>query len=353
MAQASVAANRIIDLRRKENTDGRLVSLDVGDLGNDDGGIAVEFRNVWFRYPTRDVPILNGLSFNVRPFPIVPRAPPVSRSPRWITVANVRPTDPKGTVRRLCRRLGLGEDHRHLPLRTVLRPSPLSPPLSPHDALPSNSQASFYRVNAGRILVNGLDASDLSLAPYRRDLSLVAQEPMLFDGTLRANVLLGVDESAADYDAEAALHQACRDAGIHDFIISLPEGYDTEVGLRGVSLSGGQKQRLSIARALIRSPRLLLLDEATSNLDSETERQVQEVFERTRASRTMVVVAHRLATIQNADVIFVMGDGRVLEKGTHDSLLKKRGVYWNMVSRFPSCLFFFRAAFLPSRGAVC
>ena len=158
---------------------------------------------------------------------------------------------------------------------------------------------------------------------------------MLFDGTLRDNVLLGVDAEADD--AEAQLHQACRDAGIHDFIVSLPEGYDTEVGLRGVSLSGGQKQRLSIARALVRKPRLLLLDEATSNLDSETERQVQEVFERTRAARTMVVVAHRLATIQNADIIFVMGDGKVLEKGNHAALLKKRGVYWNMVS----CLLLF------------
>lgn len=128
------------------------------------------------------------------------------------------------------------------------------------------------------------------------------------------------------------VHQACRDAGIHDFIISLPDGYNTQVGSRGVALSGGQKQRLSIARALIRSPRLLLLDEATSNLDAETEKAVQAVLEKNKKNRTMVVVAHRLATIQNADVIFVLGDGKVVEKGNHASLLQKKGVYYQMVS---------------------
>lgn len=126
------------------------------------------------------------------------------------------------------------------------------------------------------------------------------------------------------------MHRACQDAGIHDFIISLPEGYDTEVGSKGIALSGGQKQRLAIARALIRNPRVLLLDEATSNLDSETEKQVQAVFEKTGKGRTMVVVAHRLATVQNADVIFVIGDGNVVEQGSHNSLLRKKGLYWQM-----------------------
>lgn len=147
---------------------------------------------------------------------------------------------------------------------------------------------------------------------------------------MRENILLGMDDESAVSDAQ--VHQACKDAGIHDFIVSLPEGYNTRVGTKGVALSGGQKQRLSIARALVRNPRLLLLDEATSNLDSETERQVQAVFEATKKERTMVVVAHRLATVQNADVIFVLGDGKVLEKGDHASLLRKRGVYYQMVS---------------------
>lgn len=141
--------------------------------------------------------------------------------------------------------------------------------------------------------------------------------------------MMGVDESTV---SEAQLHQACRDASIHDFIVSLPEGYDTNVGSRGVALSGGQKQRVAIARALMRDPDVLLLDEATSSLDSESERLVQEAFERAGRGRTMLVVAHRLATVQKADVIFVLGEGKLLEKGNHAELLRQKGTYWQMVS---------------------
>lgn len=123
----------------------------------------------------------------------------------------------------------------------------------------------------------------------------------------------------------------CRDAEIHDFISSLPDGYNTSVGAKGVALSGGQKQRIAIARALIRNPKILLLDEATSNLDSETEKSVQALLEKTGKGRTMVVVAHRLATVQNADVIFVISDGSVVEVGNHATLLRHRGLYYQMV----------------------
>lgn len=118
-----------------------------------------------------------------------------------------------------------------------------------------------------------------------------------------------------------------------DFVVSFPLGYDTLVGSHGVSLSGGQRQRLSLARALLRDPKLLLLDEATSNLDSETERSIQKVLEKgeSRGKRTMIVVAHRLSTVQNADVIFVMGEGgKVVERGTHRELMRRKGVYWRM-----------------------
>ena len=128
------------------------------------------------------------------------------------------------------------------------------------------------------------------------------------------------------------LRTTCRDASIDDFIASLPEGFDTNIGSRGVSLSGGQKQRISIARALIRDPQVILLDEATSALDSENERLVQNALDRAAKGRTMVMIAHRLATVQNADVIFVLGEGgRLLEKGNHSALLQKRGVYYQMV----------------------
>lgn len=204
----------------------------------------------------------------------------------------------------------------------------------------------FYEVDKGHILFNGKDIKDINIYSYRKHLSLVAQEPTLFQGasprlllpptdnpgTIRENILLGVDPTAI---TDEDLHQACMDASIHEFISSLPEGYNTPIGSRGVSLSGGQKQRVSIARALIRKPDVLLLDEATSSLDSESEKLVQAAFERAGQGRTMVVVAHRLATVQNADVIFVLGDGALLERGNHAELLKKKGVYWQMVSHLP------------------
>jgi ABC-type multidrug transport system fused ATPase/permease subunit len=139
-----------------------------------------------------------------------------------------------------------------------------------------------------------------------------------------------VDPSAVTDDQ---IQQACIDAEIHSFIISLPDGYNTDVGTRGLTLSGGQKQRLCIARALLRNPHILLLDEATSSLDSESEKLVQRALERTAQGRTVLVVAHRLATIQQADVIFVFGEGgRIVEVGNHRDLLKRRGAYFQMVS---------------------
>lgn len=129
------------------------------------------------------------------------------------------------------------------------------------------------------------------------------------------------------------LHAACRDALIHDFVVSLPESYNTDVGSRGITLSGGQKQRIAIARALIRNPRVLLLDEATSSLDSESERLVQAAIERAAKGRTIIAVAHQLATVQNADIIFVLGEGgKILEMGSHLELLDRRGLYYQMVS---------------------
>ena len=153
---------------------------------------------------------------------------------------------------------------------------------------------------------------------------------MTFTGTIRDNLLLGIDPSTiTDYQ----LHAACREALIHSFIVSLPESYNTDVRSRGVALSSGQKQRISIARALIRNPRDLLLDEANSSLDSESESLVQAVLERAAEGSTLIVVVHRLPTVQNAGVVFELGDGgQLLEKGGHLELLGRRGAYYQMVS---------------------
>lgn len=196
----------------------------------------------------------------------------------------------------------------------------------------------FYRAQSGEVRYNGRAIDNLDLASYRSNLSLVAQEPCLFSGSVRENIMFGVNRHEASHEDEIAdeerVRMAARAAGIHEFVASLPEGYETDIGTAGVALSGGQKQRISIARALIRNPSVLLLDEATSSLDSETERKIQDVFDAERGKRTVLMVAHRLATVQNADVIFVMSDGVVAEKGSHASLLARRGLYYQMVSLF-------------------
>lgn len=196
----------------------------------------------------------------------------------------------------------------------------------------------FYKAQSGNVRYDGRSIDNIDLAFYRSDLSLVAQEPCLFSGSVRENIMFGIDRHEPTHEDEMGDEErvkiAARAAGIHDFVVSLPEGYETDIGTAGVALSGGQKQRVSIARALIRNPSVLLLDEATSSLDSETERMIQEVFDAERGKRTVLMVAHRLATVQNADVIFVMKDGAVLEKGNHTGLLSKRGLYYQMVSSF-------------------
>jgi ATP-binding cassette subfamily B (MDR/TAP) protein 1 len=180
------------------------------------------------------------------------------------------------------------------------------------------------------------DICNIDPASYRKNLSLVAQESSLYEGTIKQNVSLSVEESLA---TDEAVIEACQSAQIHEFITSLPDGYSTMIGSRGVALSGGQRQRLSLARALLRRPGLLLLDEATSNLDSESEKLVQQAIEKAagEGGPTIISVAHRLATIQNAHIIFVLGSGTVLESGNHAALLAKRGVYYQMVRLSSPC----------------
>ncbi|KAJ5377590.1 uncharacterized protein N7496_004999 [Penicillium cataractarum] len=183
----------------------------------------------------------------------------------------------------------------------------------------------FYDLDSGTVAVDGSPVSQYHLQHYRRQIGLVSQNTVLFSGTIWDNIVAGLDNVNRD-----EVIQACKDANIYDFIISLPENFSTFVGSKGSLLSGGQRQRLAIARALLRRPKILLLDEATSALDSQTELAVQAAIDRAAHGRTTIAIAHRLSTIQNANWIYVLDGGRVVERGTHTELMRTRGRYWHL-----------------------
>ena len=188
--------------------------------------------------------------------------------------------------------------------------------------------ARFHDPTSGAIRLNGIDLRDIRLRSYRKLLGIVQQETFLFDGSVRDNIAYGRAEAT-----QAEIEDAARSAHAHEFISRLPEGYHTLVGERGVKLSGGQRQRLSIARAVLAAPQILILDEATSNLDTESEQLIQASMERLLADRTTFIIAHRLSTIRGADIIVVLDHGRIAEVGDHESLLRRRGAYAEMIER--------------------
>ncbi|PSN67765.1 ABC transporter-like protein [Corynespora cassiicola Philippines] len=279
IAQALSAVKRIRSLRTPKDTGQDLDPLPEIDEEKGLHGPKIELRDVFFKYPTRDVPVLCGLNMTA-----------ISQIERGQFAAIVGPS-------------GCGKT-------SII-----------------NLLERFYTAQSGEVLFDHQKIDSLDLKEYRKIISLVAQEPSIVAGTIRENIMMGVNPSTV---TESDLDRVCREAEMYDYIASFPITYDTLVGQKGVALSGGQRQRLSIARALIRNPRLMLLDEATSNLDSETERSIQKIFEKTGKGRTMIVVAHRLATIQNADIIFVMSEGKVVEQGKHRDLLRLKSVYWQM-----------------------
>jgi ATP-binding cassette subfamily B protein len=188
--------------------------------------------------------------------------------------------------------------------------------------------ARFHDPTKGRILLNGTDIREFKLKTYRELLAIVQQDVFLFDGSVRDNIAYG-RHNATDAEVE----DAARRANAYEFIARLPEGFETFVGERGVKLSGGQQQRLAIARAILAKPQILILDEATSNLDTESEQLIQASMATLLAGRTTFVIAHRLSTIRRADLILLMEDGRVIERGTHQELMAKQGLYHEMVVR--------------------
>ncbi|MCF8488654.1 MAG: ABC transporter ATP-binding protein/permease [Rhodospirillum sp.] len=183
----------------------------------------------------------------------------------------------------------------------------------------------FYDADEGRVVIDGQDVRDVTFRSLWKAIAMVTQEVILFDDTVRANIAYGRPD-ASDAEIEAA----ARAAAAHDFVQEMPRGYDTMIGEQGVRLSGGQRQRLVIARAMLKNAPILLLDEATSALDAESERQVRQAFDSLRQGRTCVVVAHRLSTVMNADIIYVLDAGRVAESGTHAELLAKGGIYTDL-----------------------
>ncbi|XP_077979292.1 ATP-dependent translocase ABCB1-like [Glandiceps talaboti] len=272
-AKAKLAANNIFFLLDREP---EIDSSSPDGLKPDKCDSVIEFHDVKFRYPTRpDVPVLRG--FNIK----------VNTGQRVALVGSSGCG--KSTAIQLTER--------------------------------------FYNTLAGHVSLDGKDLVDLNIQWLRSQIGIVSQEPILFDCTIAENIAYGDNSREPSMDE---IIDAAKNANIHSFIDSLPLGYETRVGDKGTQLSGGQKQRVAIARALLRNPKILLLDEATSALDTESERVVQEALDKASEGRTCIVIAHRLSTIQDADRIFVIHHGRVVEEGKHSELIAKEGVYYRL-----------------------
>ncbi|KAK7419742.1 hypothetical protein QQX98_003114 [Neonectria punicea] len=289
ITQATGAANYVFNLRKQvpaDMKDDNRPGNNTVNTGDNQGAVALDIKDLKFAYPRRPgIPVLRGVSLSIQPGQFVAFVGPSGCG--------------KTTVLSLLER--------------------------------------FYEPTSGTIFLNGVDTSSIHIGQHRRHIALVQQEPVLYQGTLRENISLGLEDSSEVGGTDEQILEACRQANIDTFILSLPDGLSTPCGPQGTQFSGGQRQRIAIARALLRNPRLLLLDEATSSLDTESERVVQAALDAAAKgessqgkSRTTIAVAHRLSTIKGADIIVVFSQGRIVEVGDHEELLEKRGIYYGM-----------------------
>jgi ATP-binding cassette subfamily B protein len=184
----------------------------------------------------------------------------------------------------------------------------------------------LYDCTGGRILIDGVDIKDIAQDSLRSKVGVVLQETFLFDGSVYDNISYAKPDASFE-----EIIQAAKIANAHDFIVKLPDGYNTRVGDKGFSLSGGERQRIAIARAILHNPRILILDEATASLDTQTEKQIQEALNRLTKGRTTIAIAHRLSTLSNADRLIVLDQGKLAEFGTHNELMQEKGVYYKLV----------------------
>ena len=271
ITKAQGAANRMLYLSQQQpiiNSSKHAPTLSPSDT-------LIEFRDVYFKYPKRlDVEVLCGLNLKIE---------------RGENICIVGPSGcGKSTIIQLLER--------------------------------------FYDKTSGDLLIQGVPISDLDIETFRSTLGLVSQDTILYQGTIRENLNLGV---SGEFDDEILI-AACQDANIHDFIISLPEGYETQCGTRGLTLSGGQRQRIAIARALLRNPAILLLDEATSALDPESQKLIINSLEKATKGRTIISVSHHPEVMQHADRILVIEHGAVVESGKFQELLSRKKRFWEM-----------------------
>ncbi len=266
--KGNAAAERVMEILETENP----IREKPNAVEKSEFTTAIQLENVWFRY--EDEYVLKDFNLNV----------------------------PKGSTVALVGQSGSGKS-------TI-----------------ANLVTRFYDVEKGKLSIDGVDIRDLTKKSLRDLIGLVTQDSILFNDTVRNNIALGKEDATLDEITEAA-----KIANAHEFIVELPQGYDTNIGDGGNKLSGGQKQRLSIARAVLKNPPVMVLDEATSALDTESERLVQQALENMMQNRTSIVIAHRLSTIQNAHTIVVLQKGKIVELGSHKDLLSEEGVYKNLV----------------------